>query len=439
MPSADLPASLLDAIAAEVGTPTYVYAADAVRRQYHALTGALAGMPHRIHYSVKANSNLGVLGVLRRLGAGADIVSGGELRRVLRAGYDPSTIVFSGVGKSLEELRAAVSAGVGLINVESRAELDALITIAGRGSAPLPVGLRVNPEVTADTHPYTRTGGRGMKFGIPSDEVLEVAQAVADDPHLVLEGVGVHIGSQICEAAHYAEAASRLAGFVREVRQAGIDSLKRVDIGGGIGIRYRNERPMELTDFADAIRPLADTGLSVVLEPGRYLVGNAGLLLTRCLYVKRSGGRIFAIVDGGMNDLVRPSWYQAEHEIDIVSSPPGSADAQVVDVVGPLCETGDFLGLERELIGVAPGALLAIRDAGAYGFTMSSNYNSRPRAAEILVDGGKWSVTRRRELMDDLMRGERTLEEIDSTGWASPDGSSAAVAEARTAPSSMPR
>ena len=408
--------SVLAHIASEVGTPTYVYDAAAMRAQFACLSDALRHVPHRVHYSVKANSNLGVLSVLQAVGAGVDIVSGGELHRAIRAGFAPVDAVFSGVGKSVAELKEAIRVGVGLINIESRAELEVLSQLAIDAAEPVAVGIRINPEVMVDTHPYTQTGSRGMKFGIPADDVITIARAIESDEHLRLTAVGMHIGSQICNASNFREAAERLRAFVSQLRALGAE-IQRVDVGGGLGIRYRSEEVLSPVEYVEALACLSDLDVELVLEPGRFLVGNAGVLVTTCLYMKRSGGKVFAIVDGGMNDLVRPSWYQAEHEISVVSTSGVEERPQTVDVVGPLCEAGDFLGLERELIGVHAGAVLAIHGAGAYGFAMSSNYNSRPRAAEVVMDGPRWTVTRDRETMADVVRGERSLEEMSDDDW----------------------
>jgi diaminopimelate decarboxylase len=406
-----------------------VYDADAIRRQYAALASALAGVPHRVHYSVKANANLGVLGLLRGLGAGADIVSGGELARVLAAGFPASDVVFSGVGKSEGELAAALTAGVGLMNLESEGEFEVLRRMARGRPQPASVGIRINPDVTTETHPYTQTGRAGMKFGVPLDQVLPLARRIAAEPGLSLASVGMHIGSQIADPAPYREGAGRLEEMVAALRGEGIDTLTSVDVGGGLGISYGNGEGLEISRFAAAVLPLARaTGLPLLVEPGRFLVGNAGCLLTRVRYRKRSGGRRFVITDAGMNDLLRPSLYQAYHEITVVeaageaggaagaaggvapsSAAPAAAAASpaLVDVVGPNCESGDFLALDRALPGAGPGALLAVLGAGAYGFGMSFQYNSRPRAAEVLVDDGRYAVVRRRETVDDLMRGEQ--------------------------------
>ncbi len=400
---------LLSRVAAAVGTPVYVYDVDAIRRQYAALSAALAGIPHRVHYSVKANANLGVLRLLRDLGAGADIVSGGELARALAAGFRGADLVFSGVGKTEAELTAALNAGVGLINLESEGEFEALRRLTQGRPSPAAVGIRVNPDITTETHPYTQTGRAGMKFGVPLDQVLPLARRIATEPSLRLVSVGMHIGSQIADPAPYQEGAGRLAELVASLRAEGIATLTSVDVGGGLGIPYGDVEGMEVTCFASAVAPLARaTGLPLLVEPGRFLVGNAGYLLTRVLYRKHSGGRWFVITDAGMNDLLRPSLYQAYHEITVVDGAEEAGGAEgAVDVVGPNCESGDFLALDRSLPGAGPGALLAVLGAGAYGFGMSFQYNSRPRAAEVLMDGGRYAVIRQRETADDLMRGER--------------------------------
>jgi diaminopimelate decarboxylase len=402
---------ILIRVAAEVGTPVYVYDAEKIRSQHAALGAALAGIPHRLHYSVKANANLSVLSMIRGLGGGADIVSGGELARALRAGFLGRDLVFSGVGKARWELEAALNAGVGLINLESQGEFEVVRGLARGRAAPVVVGLRVNPDVTTETHPYTRTGQAGMKFGVPLDQVVALARCVADEPSLVLASVGMHIGSQIADGAPYRLGAERLSGVVAELRAAGITTLTSVDVGGGLGISYGRGDGMDPAEFAAAVAPLAGaTGLPLLMEPGRFLVGNAGYLLTRVLYQKRSGGREFLITDAGMNDLLRPSLYQAYHDIVVIDGAGGStASVGPVDVVGPNCESGDFLALDRRLDGAGPGALLAVLGAGAYGFGMSFQYNSRPRSAEVLVDGGRYAVVREREGTDDLMRGETAI------------------------------
>ncbi len=406
---------LLEDIADRAGTPVYVYDAEAIRAQYRALDGALGAVPHRLFYSVKASSNLAILGLLRSLGAGADVVSQGEIERAVRAGFAPGGIVFSGVGKTEQELRRALEVGIRSINVESFAELRLLDEIAGDIGRTAPFGIRVNPDVMTETHPYTRTGDAGAKFGVPLEQIGPMGRFALASDHLRLESVGMHIGSQILDAESYREGAERLAQLVEDLRGIGVSTLRNVGVGGGMGIRYTSEVPLDPNAFAAAVQPLAEaTGLEVAVEPGRFIVGNAGLLLTRCLYRKRMG-RVFVIVDAAMNDFLRASLYDATHDIAVVGRPgEGGASGELVDVVGPVCESGDFLGLDRDLPAAEPGALLAISGAGAYGFTMSSTYNSRPRAAEVLVDGEQWTTIRARESLEDLMRGERTIEEIDS-------------------------
>jgi diaminopimelate decarboxylase len=398
----------LAAIARAVGTPVYVYDAALIRRRYAALEAALgARFPSHIHYAVKANSNLAVLALLRALGAGADIVSGGELFRARAAGFAPETIVFSGVGKTDDEIRSALETGVGMLNVESEAEAERVAVLAAAAGRRARVGIRVNPDVTAETHPYTQTGARGMKFGVPLDRVPPLARRLAGHPHTALVCVGMHIGSQIIAGAPYRVGAERLAALVEAIRADGIDTLEAVDVGGGLGIAYHEGAGALAPDeFAAAVAPLhAATGLPILVEPGRHLVGPAGVLLARVLFRKQAGGRDFAIADAGMNDLLRPSLYQAMHPIRVVRT-EADGDAEEVDVVGPICETGDFLGLRRELAGATAGALLAIEAAGAYGFSMSSQYNSRRRPAEVLVDGHRWGVVRARERFEDLTAGE---------------------------------
>ncbi len=395
----------LSAIAAAVGTPAYVYNAEVIRRQYQRLDQALAPAPHRICFAVKANSNLAVLRVFRDLGAGADIVSGGEMRRALAAGFPAERIVFSGVGKSPEELAAALVAGVGHIHLESADELERVAALATQLGADARLGIRVNPDVTAETHPYIATGQGGIKFGVPFDQVLPLARAVHAHPRLRLDSIAMHLGSQILDPAPYQEGLRKLLGLVGGIRAAGVDTLRNLDLGGGLGIRYRDETPLDPARFAQAVLPLArETGLTLVVEPGRFLVGSAGLLLTTVLSRKHSGGKDLVLVDAGMNDLVRPSHYQAYH--DIVELEQAGREASAVDIVGPVCETGDFLARDRTLPGVAAGERLAVLGAGAYGFVMSSTYNGRPRPAEVLVDGGRWGVVRERETVESLFAGE---------------------------------
>ncbi len=393
----------LTEIATETGTPVYVYGARTIRDRFRELTTALSSLPHRIDYAVKANSCSRILTLLRDLGAGCDIVSVGELRRVLRAGFSPDRIVFSGVGKRPDELRAAVEARIGQINLESLEELDTLRPLAAEaGGPPVRVGIRVNPDVTVDTHPYTRTAMAAAKFGIPADQVLEVADRILRDPALTLVGLAMHVGSQVLDPAPFVQGAIRLAGLLGEIRTLGARTIDSLDLGGGLGIRYNAETPLLPAHLAEAIGPVVGTlGVTVRIEPGRYLVGSAGVLVTSVLYRKHAGGTDFVVVDAGMNDLERPSRYQAHHEIIPVAAPGGTE--RLVDIVGPICESGDFLALGRMLPPVEPGDRLAILGAGAYGFVMSSNYNDRPRPPEVLVEAGRWEVVRRRESIDDLL------------------------------------
>jgi diaminopimelate decarboxylase len=397
---------LLQAIADRVGTPAYVYSANLIRAQYHALDDALQGIRHRICYSVKANGNLGVLRVLKQLGAGADIVSVGELRRVLAAGFAPDGIVFSGVGKTPPELEEAIRAGVGFINVESTSELDVLFAVARSIKKPATIGIRVNPDVATETpHPYTRTGEKTTKFGVPFDEVVMVAQRIAAERLLTLRGLAMHIGSQITDVAPYHRGTIKLLELVTALRASGIDSIEALDVGGGLGVRYHNEKAPTPKAFADAVVPVVKgAGLGLLCEPGRYLVANAGVLLTRVLYRKHAGGKDFVIVDAGMTDFVRPSHYNAHH--DIIPLKDGKRGEETASVVGPICESGDFLALDRKLPVVMPGEALAVLGTGAYGFVMSSTYNQRPRPPEVLVEGDRYFVSRPRETLDDLMRGE---------------------------------
>ena len=396
----------LEAIAADVGTPTYVYSAPAIRFQYRRLSAAFKGLPHRLHYSVKANSNLAILGILGKLGAGLDIVSGGELYRAQSAGYKGADIVFSGVGKTRRELAEALTVGVLLINVESEDELELLDIIAGETNVVAPVALRVNPEVMVDTpHPYTRTGMKGMKFGIPFDETVVVAKRALEMKNVRLVGLDMHVGSQISDFAPYEIGLGRLLQLHSEIKAAGAHELRYLDIGGGLAVTYDEEHAIDIEGFGKAVtRMVKPTGLELILEPGRFVVGNAGVLLTRVLYRKHSGGKEFIIVDAGMNDLLRPSHYNAYHRIEAVTPRGGTITA---DIVGPICETGDFFGLHREVDDVEPGDLVVVRSSGAYGFAMASNYNSRPRTAEVLVDHARYGVVTDREEYPDLIRKER--------------------------------
>lgn len=396
----------LEVIAREVGTPCYVYSGALIREQYRRLRSALGKLDARLHYSVKANSSIAILSLLRELGAGLDIVSGGELFRALKAGYSGHDIVFSGVGKTEREMEDALRAGVLLVNVESEQELHVLDAVAARLRLRAPVALRVNPEVLVDTpHPYTRTGEKGMKFGIPFDEALPVAKAATELSNVRLLGLDMHVGSQISQFAPYEVGLQRLLHLRREIERDTSARLEYLDIGGGLAVSYESETSVDVKLFGEVISALvSDVGLKIILEPGRFLVGNAGVLLTRVLYRKRSGGKEFIIADAGMTDLLRPSHYNAFHRIEAVR-PTGRTT--VADVVGPICESGDFLALDRQVDDAQPGDLLAVQSTGAYGFVMSSNYNSRPRPAEVLVEGGKYAVITRRESYDDLVRNDQ--------------------------------
>jgi diaminopimelate decarboxylase len=390
-----------------VGTPAYVYGANLIRAQFHALDDALHEIPHRVCYSVKANGNLAVLRVLRQAGAGADIVSVGELRRVLAAGFAPDTIVFSGVGKTAEEIEEAIGAGIGFLNIESTSEFAVVAAAARNLGKQASVGIRVNPDVATQTHPYTKTGEKTAKFGVPFDDVVNVGRRIATEPRLRLRGLAMHLGSQLTDVDPYHRGTVKLLELVAALRASGIATLEALDVGGGLGVRYHAEQAPSPKAFAAAVVPaIRAAGLKLLCEPGRYLVANAGLLLTRVLYRKRAGGKEFVIVDAGMTDFVRPSHYNAHH--DIVPLHDGGRAERVVNVVGPICESGDFLALDRKLPVVKPGELLAVLGTGAYGFVMSSTYNQRPRPPEVMVDGDAYFVARPRETLDDLLRGEVT-------------------------------
>src|SRR6266550_6394705 len=396
----------LRAVADAVGTPAYIYSRAALLESYSAYDRAFAAVPHVICYAVKANANLGVLATLARAGAGADIVSGGELFRALRAGVPANKIIFSGVGKNRDELRDALKAEILMFNVESRSELRVLDEVAREMGVRAPVALRVNPDVDPQTHPYIATGLKTSKFGIPFDEAFEAYEEAATLKGLEVIGADMHIGSQLTKATPVADAVARVVALVKALRERRIE-IRMIDIGGGLGIRYRDETPPTHQEFATLLMPaLRETGVTVLLEPGRSIVGNAGVLLTRVLYRKDTGAKKFVVVDGAMNDLIRPSLYGSYHEILPVDQTRQARDRETVDVVGPICESGDFLAKDRELARVEPEDLLAVMSAGAYGFVMASNYNTRPRAAEVLVDGNRYTIVRRRETYEDLVAGE---------------------------------
>jgi diaminopimelate decarboxylase len=394
----------LERLAEQVGTPAYVYSRATLERHVRVLREAFGGPKRLICYAVKASSNVALLRLFAQRGLGFDIVSGGELARVLKAGGSPSRTVFSGVGKTKDEMAQALRAGILMFNVESAAELDALDEVGRRLKKRAPFALRVNPNVDARTHRYIATGLKTSKFGVPLAEALELYHRARSMKGVRAIGLDCHIGSQLTELAPVREAVGKIAGLFRELNAQGL-GLTHLDVGGGIGIRYTNENPPSLAAWARAVQePLRGLDATLVLEPGRVIVGNAALLLTRVLYLKRSKKKSWVIVDAGMNDLLRPALYEAHH--DIVPVRPRRGAREVLDVVGPVCESSDVLGSARHLPPLREGDLLAVMTAGAYGMAMSSNYNSRPRPPEVLVDGRRFRVVRRRESYDDLWNGE---------------------------------
>jgi diaminopimelate decarboxylase len=395
-------------LVARWGTPLYVYSQNAIRERFRELDDALSPVPHLIAYSVKANGNLAVLRTLAAMGAGADIVSGGELHRALLAGIPPERIVFSGVGKTVIELAAALSAGIYAFNVESEGELCALSDLACAMGTRAPLALRVNPDIDTPTpHAYTRTGHAATKFGIAAARARTLYSIAAKMPGVRVRGIDVHIGSQILEVGPFRQALDYVLDLAHELKREEVE-LEFLDLGGGLGISYEGGPRISAAEWADEIVPaVAATGLTLVVEPGRFLVGESGALLTRVLYVKEGGGKRFVITDAGMNDLLRPSHYSGWHAVEPVE-PHGRARGHV-DVVGPICETGDFLALDREMEVPRPGELLSIMTVGAYGFSMSSQYNQRPRPAEVMVDGAEATLVRRRETVDDLVAAETDL------------------------------
>ena len=398
----------LSAIAERYGTPTYVYSRAHIEAQYRSYADALQGTEHLVCFAVKANSNLGVLNVLARLGAGFDIVSGGELERVLAAGGRADRVVFSGVGKTREDMRRALEVGVHCFNVESTDELERLQVVAAEMGKVAPVSLRVNPDVDAGTHPYISTGLKENKFGIAIADAEAIYVRAAQLPNLEVVGVDCHIGSQLTTVEPFLDALDRLLVLVDRLAECGIH-LRHLDLGGGVGVRYRDEEPPLVADYIKAIRErVGDRDLALVFEPGRYIVANAGVLLTRVEYLKHTEHKDFAIIDAAMNDLIRPALYQAWMGVSAVK--PRAGEGRAYDLVGPTCETGDFLGKDR-VLNLAEGDLLAVQSAGAYGFVMSSNYNTRGRCAEILVDGDQAFEVRRRETIAELYAGESLLPE----------------------------
>ena len=391
------------------GTPLYVYSRASVVSRFMEFDTAFSEIDRLIAYSVKANGNLALLRLLAEHGAGADIVSGGELHRALLAGIPAARIVFSGVGKTVVELAAALDAGIYSFNVESEGELRELANLGETMGKPAPIALRVNPDVVAKTaHHYTATGHKETKFGIPIQRARDIYRRARDHKGLHIRGVDVHIGSQILDVEPYQLALQRVLELVDELRQDGIE-LEYIDLGGGFGVSYEQDRETPARDFAEALLPdLKRSGLRLVLEPGRFIMGPSGMMLTRVLYLKRYGGKTFVITDAGMNDLLRPSHYASYHLIENAEHHAGREEL-TVDVVGPICETGDFLALDRTIHLPEEGELLAVHTTGAYGFSMASTYNARPRPAEVLVDGAEFQLIRKRETYDDLVRGEAEL------------------------------
>ena len=396
----------LERLAKEQGTPCYIYSHATLTRHFQAFDQAFAKVPHLIAFAMKANSNLAILRLMASLGSGADIVSGGELFRALQAGIPPSKIVFAGVGKSPEEIGYALDSDILLFNVESPAELQAINDVARGKGLRARVALRVNPDIDPQTHPYITTGLKKSKFGIGADRALDEFTTAASLPNVDVIGVHAHIGSQLTQVSPFVDSLKRVVGLIETLKGRGIP-IRYLNIGGGLGITYSDETPPLPTEYANAIMPLLQASqCEIIMEPGRVIAGNAGVMLTHVLYIKETGAKNFAIVDAAMNDLLRPSLYQAYHDILPVRQVPNASEA-VFDVVGPVCESGDFLAQGRTLPAVKAGDLLAVMSAGAYGFTMASNYNSRPRVPEILVKGGESFVIRDRESFDDLVRGER--------------------------------
>jgi diaminopimelate decarboxylase len=395
----------LPAIAERIGTPVYVYSAGHIRARFQELERALAGFPHELNYAVKANSSVAILQLMRQLGAGFDIVSGGELQRVLAAGGDPARVVFSGVGKSTAEIDLALKHGVGCFNVESAAELARIGDRARLLERPANIAVRINPDVDARTHPYISTGLKENKFGVPADQAVELYERIEADPFLRAHSVACHIGSQINSVEPFVEALDGLLAVVDQLARRAI-RVHQIDLGGGFGISYRNEPPLDLAAYGEAVGArLAGRDLVLAVEPGRFLVGDAGVLLTRIEYLKpqpTAEHRNFAVIDAAMNDLIRPALYQAWHAVERVEPAPADLRPRVWDIVGPICESGDFIARDRHLP-LGGTDLLAIRSAGAYGMVQSSNYNSRPRAAEVLVDGDGFRVIRRRETIRDQL------------------------------------
>lgn len=393
-------------IVKEVGTPCYIYSHATLLRHFRAYDSAFNSVPHVIAFAMKANSNLAVLRMMAREGSGADIVSGGELFRALKAGVPASKIVFAGVGKAPDEIREALKADILMFNVESSAEIRVINDVAASVGKKARVALRINPDVDPKTHPYISTGMKKSKFGIAADRALDEYKMASSLGHIDVVGVHAHIGSQLTDVTPFVDSLKKIVALIETLKGRGIN-IQYLNIGGGLGITYDDEKPPLPQDLADAVSPLVkDLGVTLVMEPGRVITGNAGIMVTKALYEKVGETKRFVIVDAAMNDLLRPSLYSAYHEIRPVNEEAGHRTKHQMDIVGPVCESGDFLAKDRLLATVEPGELLAVMSAGAYGFVMASNYNSRPRAPEVLVDGRDMHVIRARETYDDLIKGE---------------------------------
>jgi diaminopimelate decarboxylase len=397
----------IDDIVAEHGTPIYIYSRATLERHWHAFNNAVSTHKHLICYAVKANSNIGVLSVLAKLGSGFDIVSGGELARVIEAGGDPAKVVFSGVAKTQGEIAYALEQGIKCFNVESIPELDRINTVAKQVGKLAPISLRINPDVDAKTHPYISTGLKANKFGIAKDDALQAYEYANSLSHLDIQGMDCHIGSQLTELSPFVDALERLLALIDELAKKDIH-ISHLDVGGGLGVRYNNENPPHPNEYAAAMAAKLQSreDLTIILEPGRAIAANAGILVTKVEFLKQGEEKNFAIVDAGMNDLIRPALYDAWQKIEPISVRTGPG--KTYDVVGPVCETGDFLGKDR-ILNIEPNDYLAVKSAGAYGFVMSSNYNSRCRCAEIMVDDDKVYVVRERESISDLWKGEQKV------------------------------
>ncbi len=393
-------------IAKELGTPCYIYSHTTLVRHFHAYDSAFKHIPHVIAFAMKANSNLAILRLMAREGSGVDIVSGGELFRALKAGVPASKIVFAGVGKAPDEIRDALKADILMFNVESPAELHAINQVAAEVGRKARIALRINPDIDPKTHPYISTGLKKSKFGIAAERAVEDFVLAASMSHIEVVGVHAHIGSQLTDVAPFTAALKKVVSLIGTLKERGLN-IRYLNIGGGLGITYSDEKPPLPQDLSNAVLPLVQgLNLTLVMEPGRVIVGNAGILVTKAMYLKEGETKSFVIVDAAMNDLIRPSLYDAYHEVRPVNEEAGRRAKQTVDIVGPVCESGDFLAKDRSLPFVKPGELLAVMSAGAYGFVMASNYNSRPRVPEVLVRDGEFHVIRERERYEDLIKGE---------------------------------